>query len=438
LEPVVVSSVETEGKQPGVLATLRSTPASARYLLGGIFIVQAGSLMQAFIVLYLVQRGFSVGHAAAALTAYSIGATVGNLLGGELTHRIGPRVTVAGTMACCAVLVAAVPVLSRPALFLYLIVTVALAGLVAQCYRPAAATLLSEVMPEEHHVMSFSMMRVAMNTGATVGPLIAAGLILVNWDLLFVLNAVTALLYAALAYFLLPAGRPAHDPEKAVEGQRSAYLVLLRDVRYQLYLLSGVISAAVYVQFLSVLPLKITSEGGPTALYSVVLAQSSLILILTEMKITTYTRRWSPRLVVAAGSLLLGLGIAAYAPATGSGVTIILGTFVFVLGVMVSGPTAFAYPAKFPPHLRARYLGAKYATFGLGLALGPAVGVLVWQAVGSRSFLYFGAATIVAAACALVGMRDDAQRRVPAQAGTAPDARLADEARPAADARPGS
>jgi MFS family permease len=404
---VQTSDARTE-KPPGVLATLRATPPSARYLLGGVFIVQAGSLVQAFIVLYLAQRGFSIGHAAAALTAFSAGAMAGNLLGGELTHRIGPRATVAGTMICCAGLVGAIPPLSRPALLPYLIGTVALAGLVAQCYRPAAATLLTEVMPEEHHVMSFSMMRVALNTGATVGPLLAAGLILVNWDLLFVLNAITAVAYAAVAYFRLPAGKPAHDEQEAA-ASRSAYGVLLRDWRYQVFLLSGVISAAVYMQFLSVLPLKITGDGGPTVLYSIVLAQSSLILILSEMKITTYTRRRRPRYVVAVGTMLMGLGVAAYTPATGSGAAIVLGTVVFVLGVMVSGPTAFAYPARFPVQLRARYLGAKYATFGLGQAIGPAAGVLVWEAVGNRSFLFFGAATVAAAVCALIGMRDDVQ-----------------------------
>jgi MFS family permease len=412
MEQDMASNVEGEGRDAGVVATLRATPASVRYLLGGVFIVQAGSFVQAFIILYLLERGFSPGRAAIALTAYSIGAAAGTFLGGELTHRIGPRATIVGTMVGSAVLVGSVPMLSHPPLFPQLIVTVALAGLATQCYRPAAAMLLSEVIPEEHRVMSFSMMRVALNIGATLGPLMAVGLILINWDLLFILNAVTALLYAAVAYFRLPDTRPPREAEVAAEGRPSAYATLIRDGRYQLYLISGLLSAAVYVQFLAVLPLKITTEGHPTALYSIVLAQSSLSLILFELKITTYARRRPPHLVVAIGTALLGLGVAGYA-VTGSGLTIVLSTFVFVLGVMVSGPTAFAYPAKFPPHLRARYLGAKYATFGLGLAIGPAAGVLVWQALANGAFLVFGAVTMVAAACAALGMRES---RVPAPA----------------------
>jgi MFS family permease len=398
---------ETRGDDAaGVFATLRATPSSVRYLLGGVFINQMGAFVQTFIVLYLVVNGFSVGQAGITLTAFSVGAVFGTLLGGELTHRIGPRATITGTMAVSALIVGSVPTLSSPALFKYLVIAVAMAGLTTQCYRPAAAVLLSEVMPEEHRVMSFSMMRIALNSGATLGPLIAAGLILVDWNLLFYFNAVTALAYAVLARSLLPA-TPAPRDTQAVAGDRhSAYALLLRDGKYLLFLMSVLLGAAVYVQYIVALPLKIAAEGHPTALYSIVLAESSLILILCELKITTYVRYWPAHLVGAGGTALVGVGVAGYGLITQSGTLILLSTVVFVFGVMVSGPTMFAHPAKFPLQVRARYIGAQHAMFGLGSAIGPALGVLVWQALANSAFLLFGLLNVIAAACALVGMRE--------------------------------
>jgi len=394
--------------QVGVFATLRATPPSVRYLLGGVLINQMGAFVQTFLVLYLAVSGFSIGQAGIALTAYSVGAVSGTLLGGELTHRIGPRATIVGSMATSALILGFVPWLSDPARFGLLLVAVAMAGLATQSYRPAAAVLLSDLMPEEHRVMAFSMMRIALNIGAALGPLIAAGLILVDWDLLFWFDAVTALAYAALALMLLPNTPAARQEEKPTEDKRSAYAALVHDGRYLLFLASVLLGSVIYVQYTVALPLQITANGHPAALYSAVLTVSSLTLILCELKITSYVRHWRPDVVGAVGTAVMGLGLAGYGLATNSAVLIILSTVVFVFGVMVSGPMMFAHPAKFPAAVKARYIGAHQATFGLGLALGPTFGVLAWGALANGIWLVCGVIGVIAAWCALAGMREKA------------------------------
>lgn len=392
----------------GVFATLRATPPPVRYLLGGVLINQLGAFVQTFLVLYLAVRGFSVGQAGVALAAYSVGAVSGTLLGGELTHRIGPRATIAGAMGTSALILGFIPWLSDPARFGLLLAAVVVAGLATQSYRPAAAVLLSDLMPEEHRVMAFSMMRTALNVGAALGPLIAAGLILVDWDLLFWFDALTALAYAALALLLLPSTPAPREAEKPAEDKRSAYAVLARDGRYLLFLASVLLGSVIYVQYTVALPLKIIADGHPAALYSAALAMSSIILICCELKITSYVKDWRPNVAGAVGTAVMGLGIAGYGLATNSGVLIILSTVVFVSGLMINGPTMFAHPAKFPAAVKARYIGAHQATFGLGLALGPIFGVLVWEGLANGVWLVCGVIGVIAALCALVGMREDA------------------------------
>ncbi|MHC0429399.1 MFS transporter [Streptomyces sp. O3] len=410
--------------------TLRATPNSVRYLLGGVLINQMGAFVQTFLVLYLTARGMTFGHAGVALTAYSAGAVLGTLLGGELTHRIGPRATIVSAMATSALILAFVPLLSRPSLFGVLIVAVAAAGLATQCYRPAAALMLSELMPQEHRVMAFSMMRFAMNVGAAVGPLIAAGLILVNWNLLFWFDAATAAVYAFLAFALLPelpAGRDSAaadknenedgngenadaDAAEPVAEKRSAYAVLFRDTKYLLFLASVLLGSVIYVQSTVALPLKITAEGHPAGLYSAVLTASSLILITCELKITSYVKNWRPYVAGAAGTALMALGAAGYV--MDASALIILSAAVFVLGVMVSGPTMFAHPASYPAPVKARYVAAHQATFGLGLAIGPTLGVLAWGSFGDGLWLLCGAVGLGAALCAQLGMRDHLPKAV--------------------------
>lgn len=388
----------------GVLASVRATPMPVRYLLGGVLINQMGAFVQTFLVLYLSVQGFSLGQAGAALTAYSAGAVSGTLLGGELTHRIGPRATITAAMGVSALILVAVPTLSTPGRFPALMVAVALAGLATQSYRPAAAVLLSDLMPDEHRVMAFSMMRIAMNAGAAAGPLIAAGLILLDWDLLFYVDAATAALYALVARIKLPAtSAPAAEPGPD-ENKRSAYAVLLRDRKYLLFLASVLLGSVIYVQYTVALPLKITADGHSTTLYSIVLATSSLVLILTELKVTSYVKHWRPAVAGAVGTAVMALGIAGYGIA-GAVPLVLATTVVFVAGMMISGPTMFAYPSTFPAAVKARYVGAHQATFGLGLALGPTFGVFAWDGMGNGVWALCGVIGAVAALCAFVGMR---------------------------------
>ena len=396
---------------PGVLSTLRLTPVSVRYLLGGVLINQMGAFVQTFLVLYLVHRGFSIGHAGVSLGAYSCGAILGTLVGGSLTDRLGARMTIALSMACSGALVMSFPALSQPSRYLLLLGVVAATGAVTQAYRPAAAALLSDLMPARHQVMAFSMLRIAMNIGAAMGPVIAAWLILVNWDLLFWFDGLTALSYSVLAVTLLPrTATSAHNRGGRSPGERyrwrSGYAVVLHDKKFLLYLASMILSAIIYAQFYAVLPLKITTDGHPPSLYSAVLALSSGTLITCELKVTAWVRRWLVSSVAGGiGTALLGLGLAGYG--LSSGMTLILVcTVVCVSGLMVSGPTMFAHPSKTPAAVRGRYLGASHAMFGVGLAAGPMLGVLAWDRFGNGIWLMCGIVGVLAAVCAVLGMKE--------------------------------
>lgn len=388
----------------GVLVTLRATPASVRYLLGGVLINQMGAFVQTFLVLYLTVQGFSVGQAGAALTAYSVGAVGGTMIGAELTHRLGPRATIVSAMSASALVLAITPWLSTPSRFVVLLVAVGAAGLATQTYRPAAAVLLSELMPAEHRVMAFSMMRIALNLGAALGPLIAAGLILVDWNLLLWFDAATAMVYAALALAFLP-NLPAAQQEELVEDKRSAYGVLVRDVRFLLFLASTLFGAMIYVQCMVALPLKITRDGHSATLYSATLTTASVVLILCELKITSYVQHWRSYTAGTVGTVLMAVGIAGFGLPGNSAVLILLCMVVLVFGIMINGPTMFAHPASFPTAVKARYIGVHQATFGLGLAIGPTVGVFAWQAFGDGIWPVGGALALVAAGCAFAGLR---------------------------------
>ena len=93
---------------------------------------------------------------------------------------------------------------------------------------------------------------------------------------------------------------------------------------------------------------------------------------------------------------------------------IIAATVLFVSGIMTSSPTMWAHPAKAPAAVRSRYIGASQAIFGLGLAIGPVIGVWVWSTSHNGVWLFCLVVGLAAAACAVGGLWEPRPPRGPA------------------------
>lgn len=405
----MVTATEPDTGSPGVWETWREAPPAAKALLAGIFVNRLGAFLQVFLVLFLTTRGFSTVQAGTALAVFTIGAVLGGIVGGTLTDRIGPRLTILVSMVGGAALVLSILYLSNyPAL----VVVVGLAGAVGGAYRPAAGTLLSELTPRHRQVMIFAMYRLFYNLGNTAAPLIGAALLAASYDLLFWGEAIASLGYGIIAAVALPRRRgrkQAADDEPAdapsTVEQRAGWLAVLADRRYVLFLFALVVNAAVYVQYLSALPVAMRAEGLATGWYSAMVALNGIIVISCELLVTKVVQRWPMRLVVMAGFALLGAGMAAYALPLGVA-AFVIGTLVWSLAEIVAGPTIFAYPAvASPEHLRGRYLGAANTMFGVGSATGSVAGLAIWNLAGEAVWWICGLACLLGLLAAGAGMR---------------------------------
>jgi predicted MFS family arabinose efflux permease len=389
----------------GIWSTWKLSPTPVRAILLGVFVNRLGAFFQTFLVLFLTHRGFSAFQAGFALTAYGAGSMIGVLAGGALADRLGPRLATLGSMGGSAVMLLSVLYLHQyPAL----LVAVVLVGVIGQLYRPASATLLSELTAPQRQVMIFALYRWAMNLGTTAAPLVGALLISVSYDLLFWAEAITAISYGAIAAVALPRRVPeppgASDPGA---GRRSdeGYRAVLADRRFVLYLLAMLVNATVYVQYVSTLPLTMRDAGLATFWFSVVVALNGFIVITCELLVTKLTQRLPIKLVVGLGFALLGAGLSLYALPWGVAIFLI-GTLVWTLAEIVGGPTMFAYPGLVAPaHLRGRYIGSMQLMFALGGAVGPGLGVFSYDAIGLNIWWCCGLASLLALVLAVSGMR---------------------------------
>jgi MFS family permease len=422
----------TETQQPHaaqIWETFRDSPFAVKVMLAGVFINRIGGFLNIFLVLFLTAKGYSVGQATLALGVYGAGQVVGAFIGGVLADRLGARNATVISMAGTAVLTASLLYLPNYAL---LLAAAALVGVVSQIYRPASATLLSELTPGDRQIMMFAMYRFGLNVGSTAAPLIGYALYHLNdqqYTLLFWGEALIALGYAILALIALPPKiRRTVDPAAPAEPEaKGSYLDVLRDRRYVLYLVATVIGVAVYVQYLSTLPLDVQAAGLAIFWYTLAVSLNGAIVIAFELLVTKVSQQWPMRLTIALAYALIAAGVAFYALPLSAAV-IIVGTLIWTLGEILGGPATFAYAAMAgPPHLKGRYVGSFQVMFGVGAAVGPVLGGLLFTHMGHSVWLVIALAEVVGLGFVIASVHDP---RRPADAGegntAAPDAAATD------------
>ncbi|MCX8957639.1 MFS transporter [Erwinia psidii] len=380
---------------PGVWETFAQSPLSSKVVLFGVMINRLSGFLQIFIVLFLVSLGYSHQQTIVALFIYGAGAVTGALVGGSLSERLGTRSASMISMGATAVLTAALLFLHH---FTAILLVVALASLCAQLFRPASSALLSQQTPVERQTMIFAIYRLGLNLGATGAPLI--GFALYYWGgesftWLFWGEAIIAGLYALLAMLTLP-GKTRTPTETSPSDTQSGrgYLAVLADRRFVLFLLATLCHSAVYVQYITTLPMYVEDQKIGLFWYTLAVSLNGIIVICFELLLTKITQNHDRRKMLALGFALIGSGVAFYAVPIGPA-ALIVGTLIWSVGEIISGPAFFAFPANAGPrHLKAHYLGSFHFMFSMGIAVGPVVGgwlylqlgTAVWPVVSLGSF----------------------------------------------------
>jgi MFS family permease len=403
----------------GVKAAFFESSLPVKVVLAGVLINRLGSFLNLFLVLYLTSKGYSTEQAAVALSAYGAGAVAGVLMGGTLATRLGPRnatvISMTGTFLIMAVW------LYLPS-YSSLLAAAVIVSMISQLYRPASATLLSDLTSDDRQVMTFALYRFGLNLGATAAPLVGLALFYLaghRYTLVFWGEALIALGYAVLAWVALPArsqAEPHREKTREPAGQSgppgrwsSGYLQMLRNWRYTLYLIAIGVHAAVYVQYLSTLPLNIRSAGIAISWYTIAVSLNGFIVIAFELLVTKVTQSWPMRLSIGLTLGLLGVGVAMYGlPFTPA--VILGGTLVWSLGEIIGGPATFAYPGLVaPPRLKGHYIGSFQFMFGLGTAAGPAIGGWLLIRLGHGVWPALALGSALATVLALVAVRAPAR-----------------------------
>jgi predicted MFS family arabinose efflux permease len=377
-----------------------------------VWTLEAGGLVNAFgngitfpfLVIYLHNvRGFSLGTAGLVLATNGAFSLLASPVAGILSDRIGGRLTLAGALVLMAAGYGSFPLVTEP---WHAFAAMAVAGWGNGSFWPSQSTLLAGLAPAARRHAAYALQRVSRNLGIGLGGL-TGGLIATtsnpaSFTVIFLVDAVTFIAFAAVLTFV-------PDPElpPVEEGARPGrYLDVVRDrLLLGIVALNVVFVSAGYAQ-IELLPAFAKNEANVSErAIGVIFLVNTLVIVFAQLPIARLLegRRRMKALafmtVLWAASWLLVLTGGAWLEALAAAAVFAVAGAVFGLGECFQGPTQGALVADLaPPRLRGRYMAMSTISWEVGFIVGPAIGGFV---LGAEPLALW---PLAAAVCLVAGL----------------------------------
>jgi predicted MFS family arabinose efflux permease len=379
---------------------LRNLPRPVWIVFLSTLVNRAGSMVLAFLVLYLTrERGFSAEHAGFILFLYGVGAIVSGPFAGRLADRWGAVPLMRASLFLSGAMLLVYPFAkTSPAV---IVATLALA-MVTEAFRPAAMSFFGEVVEPGRRKSAFAVYRLAINLGMAIGPALGGILATISFRYLFVADAATSLAAGAvLAVIALPrAQRPPHLAPSGTPSRLRLSTAAHADPRFLFFLLCVLPVVVVFFQHISSMPLFIVRDLGlSAATFGLLFSLNCVLIVFLEVPLNASTAHWPHRRTLALGALLSGAGFGVMAFA-GTVPILVLSVVVWTFGEMLFFPGSAAYATDIAPaERRGEYSGLYTMTFSVAFAIGPWAGTVVLERAGARVLwgLTFALGTIAAA-----------------------------------------
>ncbi len=388
------------------LNEIRSLPRPVHVLVSGQFVNRFGSFVMPFLTLYLSGRGIDLGQVALVLGAMSLGGLFGPVVSGYLADAIGRRNTIVLSLVTGALSLIALYFCRTVPQF---VVVALVHGFCNHLYSPAANALLTDLVRPEQRVVAFALMRLATNAGFAAGPALA-GLLFTRAPLLiFVADVVTTLVYAGMAFLWLPHGL------RTVEGRITAVGVVLQSWREALADIAGnrrflqflagmLLMSVAFVQIFNVLAIHAINRGLGAAAYGAIMGCNGFVIMLVELPLTQWARRFRPDRLLVVGYALTGLGCAAFGLA-GTTAAFFAAMLLFTVGEMLSLPVGSNYISELTPEkYRGRYFGVFGTVWALAGTVGSA-GIWFYSRMGANWWFVAGLCGLIGSAVMLPRVR---------------------------------
>lgn len=377
-----------------------STPA---WMLALVMLInRSGAMVIPFLGVYMINHlHFSLQDTGTVLSCFGLGAVSGNFLGGWLTDKAGHFKVQLISLILTVPMFFLLPELDT---VVKLAVGVFTLSLISEAFRPANSVSIAYYSKPDNIIRSFSLNRMALNLGFSIGPALGGFLAAISYAFLFYGNAIAALLSATLffLYFRNRKGNEKKKDEVVEEEGDKANLSPYKDVPFMLFSILSCIFAICFLQLLSTLPLYYRNVYKMTeAEIGIILAFSGLVVFSLEMLVVHIAeKRFTSRTVIVAGTVMCAVSFLILNLAKGIPI-LYISMFVICLAEILAMPfMATVTLQRSSVKKRGAYMGINALSFSVAHIFSPLVGTRVAAEFGFET-LWWG--TVAALTIAAVG-----------------------------------
>lgn len=353
---------------------------------------RSGAMVIPFLGVYMINHlHFSLEDTGTVLSCFGIGAVTGSFLGGWLTDKLGHFRVQLFSLILTVPIFFILPDLNT---VVKLATGVFMLSVISETFRPANSVSIAYYSKPDNVIRSFSLNRMAMNLGFSIGPALGGFLAAVSYTFLFYGNAVAAFCSAVLffLYFRNLKGNVHQEKQLKIQedipGKRGSPY---RDKLFICFSFLSCIYAVCFFQLLSTLPLYYRNVYQMTeAGIGVILAFSGMVVFLLEMLVVhILERRASATAVIVSGIILCGLSFLILNIAHGA-VILYIAMFVLCMSEILAMPfMATVTLQRSSVKTRGAYMGLNALSLSAAHIFSPFAGTRIAAAYGFET-LWWG------------------------------------------------
>jgi predicted MFS family arabinose efflux permease len=252
------------------------------WILGLVMLInRAGAMILPFMSLYMTDDlGYDYTAAGMVMGAYGVGSIIGSYIGGKLTDKFNYYDIQLFSLLFSGIIVLQLFWVTN---YVGITIIVFLFSLVADMFRPANAVAVSAYAKKENITRSFSLMRLAINLGFTLGPAIGGIIaVMLGYKWIFVIDGVTCILASFTIFLLLPK-KDAIERQEEKKGVEKG-IPVKEDTPFLFFLVLTFLFALCFFQLFSSVPLFLRDSWGyDTDMIGLIMALNGFLIVIIEM-----------------------------------------------------------------------------------------------------------------------------------------------------------
>jgi MFS family permease len=359
---------------------------------------RSGTMVLAFMTLYVTHLGFTTKLAGFVVGVYGIGSLVGAYIGGKISDRFGFYYTQFFSLFCGGLLFITLGLMNT---YVSICLCTFFLSMVNESFRPANATAIAHYSTAQNRTQSFSIIRLAINLGWGVGGALGGFLASFNYHLLFWVDGFTNIFAAFLLLWILPKVSVSQQQNltktfsKKIKA-KPAYT----DTTFLYFIGLQILFSICFFQLFTTIPLYFKEDLHINEFWiGILMAMNGVIIALVEMVIVFKLEGRQPYLrLMAYGTIIMSISFFVLnIPFMPGFIIALFSMLLMTLAEMISMPFMNSYYiSRSTEGNRGQYAGYYTMAWSAAQVIGSTTGTQVAYAIGFNNLWW-----IIGAICLL-------------------------------------